>query len=159
MPTTDLQREAADRIASEYDEQVRITPGVGHDGLRVAVACPDGRYVLLDQTGGVIVDSRELQGSTLTVVRGGRQVHPETQTARGYDPATDCLIVEACDEEWTVLGPWRCAISAKDHLPPIARDAVLDRVRQWHVNVIGPDAPLVVWEIRAGETDLRRVGG
>jgi len=173
--TTDFQREAADRIASEYDEQVRITPGVGRDHARMAVACPDGRYVLIDQLGRVVVDSRDLRKATLAVVDLPARALPAlaeqdasgvvytasggSPPVRGYDPSTDVLLVETCDEEWTIQPPWRCAISVKDHLPPLARDAVLDRVYQWHVNVISPDTPLVVWEIRAGETEIRRVGG
>ena len=151
--TTDLQREAADRIASEYDEQVRITPGVGHDGLRVAVACPDGRYVLLDQTGGVIVDSRDLQGSTLTVVRGGRQVHPETETVRGYDPATDLLFVaDITDGDWTMIPPGRSAM--------VAEGGMNGRVRGIRTMDLGRSVEgMRVWEVRAGETEIRRVEG
>lgn len=55
--TTDDQRRAADEIASEYSDSVRISPNKGPSQDLTVIACPDGRTVVLNPDGSVLADS------------------------------------------------------------------------------------------------------
>lgn len=140
MPNTEAQSNVADRIASEYADQVRATPGLGPDGNRLSLACPDGRHVVIGPDGEIWADSRDRGVGSQAVLKAlGRDL------SRGYDQSCDALVVEGCDDEWTFIPPSRSAMLAEGRLP---RASI-----EFRLECLGK---VTVWELRRGSTEIHK---
>jgi hypothetical protein len=158
MPATDEQRAEADRIASAYDEQVRITPNVGPQEDRMTVSCPDGRMVVLGHDGEVVADSARLRpaGTKATVERAGKApsltIIEGRRADRGYDPTTDVLFLDQSLGVWTMIPPYDGPMLPEWHVSGETRAVRTADLRRLV-------ADLGVWELRSGETEIRRAEG
>jgi hypothetical protein len=126
----------------------RIRENVGPNGDRTVILFPDGDRVVLDTTGNIMA-ATERAGEIIETLRD-RTLRSVPSPPDGYDPATDCLLIERPDGETCMVPPWRCAQPTEDHL--IEYGETLQVLREWAENCL--HAPLRVWTLRRGTLAL-----
>jgi hypothetical protein len=126
----------------------RVRENVGPHGDRTVILFPDGDRVVLDTTGNIMAATERAEEIIETL--RDRTLRSVPSPPDGYDPATDCLLVDRPDGEVCLVGPWRCALPVEDHL--IGYGETLGTLRAWAENCL--HAPLRVWTLRRGAIEL-----
>jgi hypothetical protein len=130
-----------------------VRENAGPDKDRTIVYFPDGGPVVLDRAGNIMAAATERAGEIIETLRD-RTLRSVRCPPDGYDPATDCLLIDRPDGEVCMVPPWRCATSPADHL--IEYGGQLETLRGWSENCL--HAPLRVWRLRPGALELEIEG-